>query len=124
MTQPIRRQRRQAHQGQARPEAGGKAIPIRWEGMQEAPLIFANSLVVQHTEHEFIITFAQMQPPVALQPGDLERVEYIPARVTVRIALPPTRLKDLMDMLLRNYQKYTERMESLLGEQLEVGEND
>lgn len=103
----------------------GIAIPIKWEGVEESPLIFANSLLVQHTDHEFIITFAQIHPPITLglQEEEIAKIESVSARAAVRIVLPPTRLQELIRILNENYQKYLDRISALEQEGAGGGEN-
>ena len=88
----------------------GRAIPIIWEGVEDCPLIFSNCMLVQHTEHEFIITFAQVHPPLILRDEDLVEVKSIRARAAVRVVLPPTRVPELIGILTENYEKYVRRM--------------
>jgi hypothetical protein len=88
----------------------GRAIPIQWEGVEECPLIFSNNMLVQHTEHEFIITFAQVHPPLVLRDEDLAGIKSVRARAAVRVVLPPTRVPELIRILTENREKYIRRM--------------
>src|SRR5688572_9363225 len=99
------------------PRAKGKApevsfrVPIEWKNVEESPLVFANSMLVQHTMHEFIITFAQVHPPITLgkTAKDLQNLPPANARAAVRVALPPTRMKELIDILAENYDNFIKR---------------
>ncbi|MBI3455172.1 MAG: DUF3467 domain-containing protein [Candidatus Rokubacteria bacterium] len=75
--------------------------------------MFSNSFLVQHTEHEFIITFAHVQPPITLSEADIGKIHSVPAKVAVRIAMPPSRLQELIAVLTRNFATFEERLRSL-----------
>ena len=87
-----------------------RVIPIKWEGVEECPLVFSNNMIVQHTEHEFFITFAQIHPPLVLRDEDVAGIKSVRAKAAVRVVLPPTRVPELIRILTENHEKYIRRM--------------
>ena len=88
----------------------GRVVPIKWEGVEDCPLVFSNNMLVQHTEHEFIITFAQVHPPIILRDEDAVEIKSVLAKAAVRVVLSPTRVPELIGILTQNYEKYIRRM--------------
>jgi hypothetical protein len=64
--------------------------------------------LIQHIPHEFIITFAQIHPPITAGKNisDIEKIRSVQAKAAVRIALPPGRLKELIEVLSENHKNY------------------
>ena len=89
-----------------------KVVPIVWQGIEEAPLVFSNAIIVQHTPHEFVLTFGFVQPPIVTGSDDMERVEQVTAKASVRVALPPTRTKQFLEVLSNNFKVYVEALHS------------
>jgi len=54
-------------------EGHGIQIPIAWVGVEEVPIFFANQVVCQFQQNEFILTFGQMSPPAILGATEEER---------------------------------------------------
>ncbi len=84
----------------------GREIRIVWTGIDDSSLVFANGFIVQHTPHEFILTFGYIQPPIALRPEDFENVNEVKARALVRIAVSPSRMAEIIDVLGTNYRTF------------------
>ncbi len=89
-------------------------LPLFFLGAEDTPIVFANLLVVQHQNKEFILTFAQYSPPL-LMGSDEERVTqaknmpYVPVKVIARIGMTPERMKEVIDTLTLNYKKFERR---------------
>ncbi len=89
-------------------------IPLFIVGAEDVPIVFSNLQVVQHEENEFILTFAQYSPPLALgnpeeQAEQIKRMPYVPVKVVARIGMTPDRVQKLMEVLQHNYQTYIEK---------------
>jgi len=91
----------------------GVSIPIQIEGAEKVPIAYANYIFITHTGNEFFVTFAQIHPPYLISPKkeDIERIQSIPATVVSRIALTPSKTKELIDVLQDNYNKYVKQEE-------------
>jgi len=85
-----------------------KWVRIRIEGYEDIPIFHVNHIFVTHTTDEFFVTFAQIHPPYLLEltKEEVEELSYIPAKVVARIALTPTKMKELIDTLDKNYKKF------------------
>jgi len=92
-------------------------LPIEWHFPGNISSQYATNMVVQHTEHEFIISFFEAYPPVVL--GDpeerkalLEQIKSVPAVCVARIIVAPERLAEFIQVLQDNLDKYLSRKES------------
>ncbi len=104
MTTP-RRQRRSAT-GQSRAK-GVEQEPIRillrWEGIDDVPILMANQIFVRYQEGQVILTFGQALPPYELQIREetmarLQR-EGAPCRAVAQVAIAPVKLKGVIRVL-------------------------
>lgn len=86
-------------------------LPIRVEGAEDIPILYANYVFVTHTNDEFFVTLAQLHPPYLIAPkrSEIEELTSIPATVVSRTAFTPAKFKELIDVLQQNYQKYTKQ---------------
>jgi hypothetical protein len=74
---------------------------------------YATNLVVQHTEHEFILSFFEMQRPPLIgsleeRRAILEKLEYVPVKCFARIIVSPDRFPSFVEALQGNLEKYRE----------------
>jgi len=85
--------------------------PLKWEIPEDLPILWVNNFVAQHTQHEFILTFFQVTPPILIKPTpeDLEAVESVPARAVGRIALTPRAMAELLDVIRENYDRFQKK---------------
>ena len=95
----------------------GYRVPIRWHFPSGVQSRYATNLVVQHTEHEFVISFFEVYPPVIL--GDpeerknaLEQVEAVPAICVSRVIVAPGRLAEFIQVLQDNLDVYLSKTKS------------
>ena len=89
-------------------------LPLFFVGAEETPIFFANLMVVQHQDREFILTFGQYSPPLVLGSGEkaLEQIKnlpYVPIKVVARIGMTAERLKEVIQVLQENYNTFQER---------------
>ncbi len=70
---------------------------------------YANFLSVWHTQHEFTLDFAVLQPTVL--PADEPPPEEVtvPAKVVTRVRVPPTLLFSILQALNANLTRYEEK---------------
>ena len=92
----------------------GKWVRIHIEGADEIPMYYVNHIFVTHTTDEFFVTFSQIHPPYLLEPTkeEVEQLTHIPAKVVARIALTPSKMKELIDALGGNYQTFLTKQEA------------
>ncbi len=102
----AKRKRKKAASEQI-PEA--RVVPIKWTNLEEAPLVFSNTQLVQHTNHEFVISFGNVEQPPIMDETDLKqaaKIESVPAHPAVRIVMPPARFADFLQILQANWERF------------------
>jgi hypothetical protein len=85
------------------------AIPFRWPGIEETPILTANQFLLQidpvGTEPDLmILTVGQATPPAVVGTPDqqlrrLQEIESVDVRVLARYSVTSRRLKELVDAL-------------------------
>lgn len=73
--------------------------------------LYATNLVVQHTPHEFIITFFEVVPPLLLGTPDMKRqqlesIREIHGNCLARIAVSATRMEEFLQVLSDNLKTF------------------
>jgi len=76
-----------------------------------------------HTAHEFVISFLQMQAPLVFEESDLNKVETLKSKCVSRIIVSPARIPSFIDVLIKNWGRYTENMQRQEEAQNAVGES-
>lgn len=103
-------------------ETNGVMLPIEWQLPEGTISRYANNIVVQHTEHEFILSFFEIQPPLLLgspeeQAAKLVALGAVRAECVARIIMSPSRIQSFIEVLQRNYENYSARTQREEGEQ-------
>jgi len=88
--------------------------PIKWIVPDDLVSQYATNLVIQHTAHEFSISFFELRRPVILgspeeQRALVERIDSIPAICVARIIVSPERMEQFINAMQENLQRYRER---------------
>lgn len=83
-------------------------LPIQWSVSDELSTCYATNLVVQHTEHEFFITFFELVPPITLgkTSDEIKQIESVQAHALTRIAVTPERLESFIQAMQENLDRY------------------
>lgn len=89
-------------------------LPIDWQFPNDLSSRYATHLVVQHTEHEFVLSFFEILPlPIYGSPqavsAQLERLSAIPAECVGRIVVAADRMPAFVAVLQENLQRYQSR---------------
>ncbi len=92
-----------------------KTIPIKFEYPENIESKFVTNIVVQNQQDHFIISFFEANLPPIL--GDteeqkkelLDSIDSIPAKCVSKIIVTPQKMKDFIDVLSRNYNKFLEQ---------------
>ncbi|GAB62703.1 hypothetical protein KSU1_C1107 [Candidatus Jettenia caeni] len=68
-------------------------------------------MVVQHTEHEFILSFFEVRPPIFLGPDEEQKekaaqLKSIKAECVARVIVASERMSDFVKVLQDNLSKY------------------
>jgi hypothetical protein len=72
---------------------------------------FATNLVAQHTDHEFIVTFFEVLPPILvgtpeMQKQQVEAITEVRGTCLARIVIPASRMPDFIQVLQENHRRY------------------
>lgn len=91
-----------------RPQDAGVTLEVTFEGGEDVPIVYASNVFVRHAEDVFLITFAQAHGPYIVNPTmeQLKQMRTVPAKIVSRIAVPPSRLKEILDVLNGNYEHF------------------
>ncbi len=87
------------------------SIPLRYECPAELTSLYATNIVVQHTEHEFILSFFQAEDPILLGSPEenrarLEKMDAVAARCIARIIVAPGRMPAFVRDIKENLERY------------------
>jgi hypothetical protein len=89
-------------------------IPIDWVFPEDIVSRYATNLVVQHYEHEFIISFFELKRPIMLgEPDEIaakfQELESAPAECVARVIVAADRMPEFIAVLQGNLDKYLEK---------------
>jgi len=100
----------------------GIAWPLEWHIPDDLPSQLATNLVVQHTGHEFILSFFQVSPPFIL--GGMEEIkqqladiESVRAECVARIVVAGTRMPGFVRALQSNLETFLANQEDVGAEE-------
>jgi hypothetical protein len=86
-----------------------RAVPILWTNLEDVPIAFANNFAVQVTpDAEFIISFAQLVPPLLVEPTaeEMAAIESVHSRTIFRVGFSVHRARLLSQLLQSQLAKY------------------
>jgi hypothetical protein len=91
-------------------------LPLEWHVPESLECQYATNLVVQHTDHEFIISFFKVAPPLVVgEPEEvkaqLEQVESVRAECVAQVIVAAGRMPEFVDAFQRNLEGYRTRLE-------------
>ena len=89
-------------------KAPPKAVRIVYTDPDRVPMSYANNFYVNHSEHEFVVTLAEVAPPPTLHMSEeeLAALDRVEAVVTARIAMSPSRFKEFVGAMSDNYSTW------------------
>lgn len=90
-------------------------VPIEFQG--DISAVYANNVLIQHTDNEFIITFFEILPPLfspnpEIQNAELAELKSVPARAVAKIIMAPEPAMQFRDALQDNIGKFSTRHEA------------
>lgn len=79
-------------------------LPVQWQIPDDAVAAYATNFVIQRMQHEYLISFFQVQPPLILGTPEqvIEKVSHldrVPARLVGQIVIAEDRLQELQKLL-------------------------
>ena len=69
-------------------------------------LQFSDGVNVKHTGNEFIISFLQLEHPIASTEEEMGKIESVRNKCVARVVVTPKGMASLIDVLQRNFEKY------------------
>lgn len=86
-------------------------VPIEWHISEDIDSKYATNLVIQHSEHEFIIDFFEMRRPLILGNPDQvreqwQKIESVRAECVAQIIVSPDRMQEFIDVMQAGLNKY------------------
>jgi len=99
----------------AEPQLGkGKQLRLVFDVPESITSRYATNIVVQHTEHEFIVSFFELEPPVILGSPEevteqLDRLTEVHTKCIARIVIAPERMQEFVNAMQENLHKYLAR---------------
>lgn len=96
------------------PQAVRVELPIDWQFPKDLSSRYATHLIVQHTEHEFVLSFFEILPPTIFGSPEavsaqLERLSSVPAECVGRIVVAADRMPAFVTVLQENLKRYQSR---------------
>jgi len=87
------------------------AVPIQWHVPEDLTCQYATTLVVQQTEHEFMLSFFRTAPPLIVgtpeeQKAQLEQIGHVRADCVARIIVAAGRMPEFVQLLRSATEKY------------------
>ncbi|MGC9346586.1 MAG: DUF3467 domain-containing protein [Anaerolineae bacterium] len=75
------------------------------------PSVYATNMTVQHTPHEFVISFYEAHPPVILgspeeREAQLQAIDHVYAPCVARITVAASRMGSMIKALQENFESY------------------
>ncbi len=100
----------------------GHALPLEWHVPEDLTCQFATNLIVQHTGHEFIVSFFQVAPPIIFGPVEeakeqLASIESVKAECVARIVIASSRMPAFVKALQDNLEKSLSLQDELRAEE-------
>jgi len=83
-------------------------VPIEWYVPESLVSRYATNMIVQHSEHEFILSFFETPPPLILgesRSEDLKKLKSIRATCVAQIIVARDRMPRFVDVMQENVKK-------------------
>ena len=89
----------------------GISLPIEWHTPEHIISRYATNMMVQYVEHEFVLSFYEVQPPLTSdlfreEKGELKKLMSVQANCVSRVIVA----KDKMPQFIAALQKSLEKM--------------
>ncbi len=81
-------------------------LPLRYHDSEGLKTRYANNLIVQHSDSEFVLRFYETLPPVFFGVPDEVELTHVDAECVARVVISPDRIPAFIEVLQDNYKKY------------------
>ena len=88
-----------------------RSIPVDFTGGTELSAVHANQMIIQHTEHEFVVTFFELLPPVlspdpTQQAEEFGQIKNVRARPVAKVVMSSVRAREFAAALVENLRRF------------------
>jgi hypothetical protein len=91
-------------------------LPIHWLIPENISSRYANNIVIQHTEDEFVLSFFEIHPPLMLGLSEEVSEEQLPdaveAECVARIIVSRNKIESFIEALETNFARYKDKFEA------------
>jgi hypothetical protein len=89
-------------------------VPIEFQGGDNTPAVYANNVLIQHTDNEFVITFFEILPPLLSpdperQEEEIARIKSIPARPVAKVVMAAGPAMQFQEAMRDNVGRFLSR---------------
>ena len=97
----------------------GKWLPIEYYVPDHIQSRYATNLLVQNTEHEFTLSFFELQEPFLMgetpeeREQQVEQLKHVRAKCVGRIIITADRMPAFIDAMQKNLEKHLARFEEI-----------
>ncbi len=85
-------------------------IPVEVFIPEDLYINYADAFTINQTDEEFIVSFLQLQHPIAIKQEQLDKVTVAESVCIARIALTPTRLQILYKAIESNLREFEKKL--------------
>ncbi len=96
-------------------DAQAVEVPIEWHIPESLVSRYATNMIVQHSEHEFILSFFDTPPPLILGESridELKKIKSIRATCVAQIIVAKDRMPRFVDAMQENVRKARAKAEA------------
>ena len=91
-----------------------RELPIEWYIPDSIISRFADNIIIQHNGSEFIISFFELLPPLAIGTPEqiqtqLKSIQSVRAQCVARVIVPSRKMEAIIEALQRTYGRFLER---------------
>ena len=101
-----------------------REVPIERYMPEGLDMEFSDSIVVQHSKNEFILSFLQTQHPLAVTRAELDAIKKVQSKVVARIVVTPKQMAANLAVLKKNLDKYIAKYGDIDTSELNITETD
>mgnify|MGYP001501869639 CR=1 FL=1 len=92
-------------------ELANVSLPLHYRDSEGLKTRYANNLIVQHSDNEFVLRFYETLPPVIFGGPDevqkqVDQLTHVDAECVASVIISPNRIPAFIKALQSNYEKY------------------
>lgn len=84
-----------------------RQVPIEYYMPDDTITQYSDGLIVRHTPDVFIMSFLQLQHPLAFAQEDIAKITKVKSKCIAQITLTPKAMRNFLDAMQTNFGRYT-----------------